>query len=130
MLQDLANSMTSKFIPDFATQGLVDHDYTVLAMRRYAESSRYYSTKIIRKVKSQHTALIEPIIHFRQTQLKSYKDSRRNFDNAQTKYDNALSLYLVLPKIRSRLLLGRMLSSWLKHVMNMSKQGLLFAVLF
>lgn len=98
MLQDLANSMTSKFIPDFATQGLVDHDYTVLAMRRYAESSRHYWTKIIRKVKSQHTALIEPIIHFRQTQLKSYKDSRRNFDNAQTKYDNALSRYLGFAK--------------------------------
>lgn len=90
--------MISKFIPDFATQGLVDHDYTVLAMRRYAESSRQYWTKIIRKVKSQHTALIDPIVNFRQNQLKAYKDCRRLFDNTQTKYDNSLSRYLGLTK--------------------------------
>lgn len=90
--------MISKFVPGFVSQGIIDHDYTMLAMRRYAESSRHFWANIIKKVKSQHAAIIEPISQFQKTELKNYKDCRKSFENAQTRYDNQLSKYLSFTK--------------------------------
>lgn len=85
--------MISKFVPEFAGQGIIDHDYTVLAMRRYAESCKQYWSRIITKVKNQHVAVIESLNHFQKNELKKYKETRRNFDITQSRYDNTLSKY-------------------------------------
>lgn len=98
VLQELANAVISKFVPSFVTQGITDHDYTMLAMRRYAESSRHFWTNIIKKVRSQHAGIIEPLVHFQRNELKRYKESRKLFENLQGIYDNSLSKYLSLSK--------------------------------
>lgn len=93
-LQEHANSLISKFVPSFVTQGVIDHDYTMLAMRRYAEISSYFWTSIIRKVKSHHLRIIEELSGFQKGDLKKYKDTRKIFDNAQVRYDSMLAKYL------------------------------------
>lgn len=98
VLQELANAVISKFVPSFVTQGITDHDYTMLAMRRYAESSRHFWTNIIKKVRSQHVGIIEPLVHFQRNELKRYKESRKLFEGLQSGYDNQLSKYLSLSK--------------------------------
>lgn len=90
--------MISKFVPGFVTQGITDHDYTMLAMRRYAESFRHEWTNVIKKVRSQHAAIIESLTQFQTNELKRYKDCRRIFENAQYAYDNQLSKYLGLSR--------------------------------
>lgn len=90
--------MISKFVPSFVTQGITDHDYTTLVMRRYAESSKNFWTNIIKKVRSQHAGIIEPLANFQKTELKKYKDSRKNFEAAQLSYDSQLARYMGLSK--------------------------------
>lgn len=72
----------------------------MLAMRRYAEISSYFWTTIIRKTKSHHLKVIEELSQFQKSDLKRYKDIRRSFENAQTKYDSMLSKYMGLSKNR------------------------------
>lgn len=97
-MQENANSLISKFVPNFVTQGIIDHDYTMLAMRRFAEISSYFWTSIIRKVKSRNLKIIEELSQFQKTELKRYKDIRKSFEIAQTKYDYMLSKYMGLSK--------------------------------
>ena len=66
----------------------------MLAMRRYAESSRHFWTDIIKRVKNQHASVIEPLLQFQKTELKKYKDQRAVFESCQSKYDSHLSKYM------------------------------------
>ena len=70
----------------------------MLAMRRFAEISSYFWTSIIRKVKSRNLKIIEELSQFQKTDLKRYKDIRKSFEIAQTKYDYMLSKYMGLSK--------------------------------
>lgn len=90
--------MVSKFVPNFVTQGVIDHDYTMLAMRRFAEISSYYWTSIIRKIKTQNMKVIEELSSFQKGDLKQYKEVRRTYDAAQSRYDSMLSKYMGLSK--------------------------------
>lgn len=67
-------------------------------MRRYAESSRHFWSKTINHVRSQHSAVIEPIEKLQQNELKNYRVCRRNFEAAQVRFDNLLSKYMGLVK--------------------------------
>ena len=96
VLQDLANAVTSQFVPSFVTQGVIDHDYSMLAMRRYAESSRHFWTNVIKKVRGHQASIIEPLVQFQKTELKKYKDCRRTFESSQSRFDTQLSRYLYL----------------------------------
>lgn len=81
-------------MPEFVSQGIIDHDYTMLAMRRYAESSRHSWGNIIKKARRENAAIIEAISQFQKLELKSYYKSRQLFDAAQSRYDNLLARYL------------------------------------
>lgn len=90
--------MISKFVPNFVTQGITDHDYTIHVMRRYAESSKNFWANIIKKVRSQNAALVDQLTELRKTDLKRYQDSRKQFEAIQSSYDNHLVKYLALSK--------------------------------
>lgn len=85
-------------MPDFVTQGIIDHDYAVLVLRRYAEATRNFWAQLIKKVKTQTYRTLDPISAFQKNEMKNYKQIRRNFDAAQTKYDNLLQKYLATSK--------------------------------
>lgn len=92
--------MISKFVPAFVNQGIIDHDYTMLAMRRYAESSRYFWAGFIKKVKAQNASIVELISQFQKAELKEYKAARRTFEAAQARYDYQLGRYLGYAKTK------------------------------
>lgn len=98
VLQDLANDTISKFVPEFVTQGLIDHDYTILAMRRYAEASRHFWADIIKNGKQQQASVIEPLQTFLSGDLKRFKEAKSAFELAQQRYDHQLAKYLAYSK--------------------------------
>lgn len=67
-------------------------------MRRYAETSSYFWTSIIRKVKSHHIKLIEEVTVFQKDDLRKYKEIRKLFESAQARYDSMLSKYMSVSK--------------------------------
>lgn len=97
-LQESANIVTSRFVPDFVTRGVIDHDYTTLVMRRYAEGFRHFWALIIKQTRNKSLAIQDTISTFQKTHMRGYKEARRNFELAQQKYDTQLSKYLQINK--------------------------------
>jgi hypothetical protein len=85
-------------VPEFVTQGLIDHDYTMLVMRRYAEAMKCFWTEIIGKVKNQSNKALSSVGEFVKTEMRSYKEARKNFENNQARYDAVLSRYASVSK--------------------------------
>ncbi|ANB15378.1 Sip3p [Sugiyamaella lignohabitans] len=65
----------------------------MLALRRYAEATRHYWATTIKMVKTQTVKTLGPLATFQRNDLRSYKDCRRNYDAAQSKYDSILQAY-------------------------------------
>jgi hypothetical protein len=52
---------------------VVDHDYTLLAMQRYAEGSKGFWTNIIVGAKKVENLVVEPLLTFQRGELKNFK---------------------------------------------------------
>ncbi|CAN6611419.1 membrane-anchored lipid-binding protein Sip3p [Trichomonascus vanleenenianus] len=100
VLQDAANFLISRFVPDFVTQGLIDHDYTMLAMRRYAGATKHFWTEIISRVNFQSNRTIARLTEFQKADLRSFKECRKNFEATQAKFDAALNRYASMSKTK------------------------------
>lgn len=98
MLQENVNFIISRFVPDFVTQGIIDHDYAMLALRRYAEATRNFWAQMIKKVKTQTHRTVTPISSFQKTEMRKYKQTRKKFDAAQARYDTLLQRYMSASK--------------------------------
>ena len=93
-LEAAVNSFLSHSMPPAPiSEAVLDHDYTLLATRRYGEGAREFWGNTLRGVKRYDTAVIEPIKAFLNQELRIFKDSRRAMDNAQKAFDGVLSRY-------------------------------------
>jgi hypothetical protein len=93
-LEAAVNSFLSHSMPPAPlSEAVLDHDYTLLAMRRYGEGAREFWGNTLRSVKRYDPAVIEPIRAFLNQELRIFKDSRRAMDNAQKAFDGVLSRY-------------------------------------
>lgn len=57
------------------SEAVIDHDYTLLAMKRYGEGARGYWTSTIASLRKMEVNMVEPIRYFLQTDLRSFKVS-------------------------------------------------------
>ncbi|KAF8541428.1 hypothetical protein BDD12DRAFT_829186 [Trichophaea hybrida] len=97
-LEDPINNFLLRVIPSNISESVVDHDYTLLAMQRYAEGSKGFWTNVIVGAKKVENLVVEPLLTFQRGELKSFKEARRLLDAAQTKYDALLARYLTQNK--------------------------------
>ncbi|KAF1827825.1 uncharacterized protein K489DRAFT_349523 [Dissoconium aciculare CBS 342.82] len=94
-LEPLVNTFLSHATPPHQiTEAILDHDYTLLAMQRYAEGAKEFWHHTLRVAKRYDATILEPIRSFMNSDLKSFKDARRAMDNAQRTFDNVISRYL------------------------------------
>ncbi|KAF2455796.1 hypothetical protein BDY21DRAFT_323583 [Lineolata rhizophorae] len=100
-LEPLANAYTAFSTPPGAlSEAAIDHDYTVLAMRRWGEGAREYWAGIVRGLKRVEGQVVEPVRGFLQTDVKGLKDARKLLDSTQRTYDSLLSRYLSQSKTK------------------------------
>ncbi|KAK9779195.1 putative PH domain-containing protein [Seiridium cardinale] len=92
-LEAVVNDYLSKIIPPQNVVSL-DHDYTALALKRISEGSREWWTHILGLAKKMDTMSAEPIRNFLQNDLRSFKETRRNLEQAQKTFDTTLARYL------------------------------------
>jgi len=60
-------------LPLNVSEAVIDHDYTLLAMKRYGEGARGYWTSTIASLRKMEVNMVEPIRYFLQTDLRSFK---------------------------------------------------------
>ncbi|KAF2640639.1 hypothetical protein P280DRAFT_469369 [Massarina eburnea CBS 473.64] len=93
-LQSLVDTyILSSHPPLQLSEAVLDHDYTVLALKRFGEGAREFWTNTLRGMKKAEANVCDPIRAFINNDLRILKDSRRNLDNTQRAFDGAIARY-------------------------------------
>ncbi|CAI7598645.1 unnamed protein product [Penicillium glandicola] len=79
--------------PLVVSEAVVDHDYTLLAMRRCGEGSKDLWSGLITTTRKLESLISEPIRDFIHEDLRHFKDIRRNLDLSQKSYDYLQARY-------------------------------------
>ncbi|KAL4896665.1 hypothetical protein BDV59DRAFT_111279 [Aspergillus ambiguus] len=79
--------------PLAVSEAALDHDYTLLSMRRCGDSSRDLWNGLLATTKKIESVVSEPIRAFIQDDLRPFKEARRTLDQTQKHYDYLLSRY-------------------------------------
>ncbi|KAJ4343098.1 SNF1-interacting protein [Ascochyta clinopodiicola] len=80
------------------SEAIIDHDYTVLALKRFGEGAREYWNSTCRSMKKAETSVCEPIRAFLNNDLRVLKEARKNLDATQRTLDGAVARYASQPK--------------------------------
>ena len=80
--------------PAQVSEAVLDHDYTLLALRRYGEGAREFWNHTFRGMKRYEGTVVEPIRTFLNNDLRAFKESRRILDLNQKSFDTAIARYL------------------------------------
>lgn len=75
------------------SEAVVDHDYTVLALKRFGEGAREFWTSTLRSMKRAEATVCEPLRAFVQNDLRILKEARKNLDSTQRIFDGAIARY-------------------------------------
>ncbi|KAF1829557.1 hypothetical protein BDW02DRAFT_573843 [Decorospora gaudefroyi] len=82
------------------SEAVVDHDYTVLALKRFGEGAREFWNSTLRSMKRAESTMCEPIRAFLQTDLRILKEARKNLDSTQRTFDGAIARYAAQVKTK------------------------------
>jgi len=100
-LDESINSYLGKIVPSPGTaDNVIDHDYTLLALKRVSDGSRGYWTQTLAMARKMESASVEPIKAFLGQDMRMFRDARRNLDLAQKTFDSTLARYLALSKTK------------------------------
>ncbi|KAL1846563.1 SNF1-interacting protein [Paecilomyces lecythidis] len=91
-------SITNTFLayttnPINVSEAVLDHDFTLQAMKRYGDSAREIWTGMITTIRKLDQMVVEPIKAFIQEDLRNFKETRRILDHTQKQYDHLLARY-------------------------------------
>ncbi|KAK0326831.1 SNF1-interacting protein [Friedmanniomyces endolithicus] len=93
-LESAVNGFLSHAAPPAqVSEAVLDHDYTMLAIRRNGEGAREFWSSTLRGAKKYESGIVEPIKSFLNNELRTFKDARRNVEATQKIFDNTLSRY-------------------------------------
>ena len=92
----LTNFTSHAIVPTTVAESMLDHDYDVLAMKRYSEGAKDFWSSMVSIVKRLPTLVSEPIRVFVQNDLRAFKDARRTVEGYQKNFDAAHSKYAAL----------------------------------
>ncbi|KAK3077727.1 hypothetical protein LTS18_009473, partial [Coniosporium uncinatum] len=94
-LENLVNTCLANAVPpQQVSEAVLDHDYTVLALRKYGEGARDFWSYNLRGMKKVESTVVEPIRNFLQKDLRDLKEARRTLERTQREFDNVIARYL------------------------------------
>ncbi|KAJ5183442.1 hypothetical protein N7492_001058 [Penicillium capsulatum] len=79
--------------PLVVSEAIVDHDYTLLAMRRSGEGAKDLWNGLVATTKKMELMIAEPIRIFIQEDLRQFKDTRRTLEYTQRHFDTLQARY-------------------------------------
>lgn len=73
-LESVVNSQLAQSTPpSHVSEAVLDHDYTLLAMKRYNEAAKDFWSFTTATTKKMDSTIVEPVRRFQQGDLKSFK---------------------------------------------------------
>lgn len=75
------------------SEAILDHDYTVLALKRFGEGAREFWNSTLRCMKRADTTVCDPVRAFLNNDLRMLKEARKNLDHTQRIFDGAIARY-------------------------------------
>ena len=79
--------------PTHLSEAVIDHDYTLLAMKRYGDGAKELWTATISGLRKIQANMVEPIMNFMHNDLRSFREIRRNLHVTQKEFDSLQSRY-------------------------------------
>ncbi|KAI6785749.1 uncharacterized protein J7T54_006088 [Emericellopsis cladophorae] len=98
-VEDTINSYLTKTIPS-ATDGVIDNDYTFLALKRVGDGSRECWMQLLGSMKRMETTVVEPVRSFLVGDMRNFKEIKKVLEQAQRTFDMALARYVAQPKTK------------------------------
>ncbi|KAF2464588.1 uncharacterized protein BDR25DRAFT_95764 [Lindgomyces ingoldianus] len=93
-LQALFDSYIQAATPPLqVSEAVLDHDYTVLALKRFGEGARDFWNSNLRGMKRAEITVVDPIRAYIHNDLRMLKDARKNLDQTQRAFDGAIARY-------------------------------------
>ncbi|OAQ70452.1 transcription factor SipA3 [Pochonia chlamydosporia 170] len=92
-LEDTINAYLTKTMPS-AADGIIENDYTFLALKRVGDGQRECWQQILSSIKRMDTAVIEPVRSFLSGDMRNFKEIRRILEQSQRAYDSTLARYV------------------------------------
>jgi hypothetical protein len=89
----LNNFISSAILPTTISEAVLDHDYSILAMRKYSEGAKDYWMGMLAIIKRLNGLVVEPIRAFLQNDLRAFKEVRRNLEQCQKNFDSLQNKY-------------------------------------
>ncbi|KAL2822535.1 hypothetical protein BJX63DRAFT_123140 [Aspergillus granulosus] len=86
--------------PLMVSEATLDHDYTMLSMRRCGDSSKDMWNALVAGARKIETLVSEPIRAFIQEDMRNFKENRRILDQAQKQYDTLQARYSAQSKTK------------------------------
>ncbi|KAI6708216.1 hypothetical protein JHW43_009255 [Diplocarpon mali] len=100
-LEETFNAFLVRSVPPpNVSEAVLDHDYTLLAMKRFGEGSREWWSQMIFGMKRMDSNIVEPIKSFMGGELRNFKDARRYLEQTQKTFDNTLARYVSQSKTK------------------------------
>ncbi|RSM10298.1 hypothetical protein CEP52_003631 [Fusarium oligoseptatum] len=94
-LEETVNTYIVKMMPS-AADGVVDNDYTFLALKRVGDGWREYWIQMLSTMKKMDGSVVDPIRQFIVGDLRNFKECRRAMEQAQRTFDTTLARYVTL----------------------------------
>ncbi|EXJ71798.1 uncharacterized protein A1O5_05608 [Cladophialophora psammophila CBS 110553] len=94
----LNNFIAHSVLPTTISESMLDHDYSVLAMKKVADGAKDYWMSMIAVVKRSSTMVVDPIRQFLQNELRPFKDARRAVEATQKTFEHLQGKYAGLGK--------------------------------
>ncbi|KAH8175873.1 BAR domain of APPL family protein [Sarocladium implicatum] len=98
-LEDTINTYLSRTIPS-AADGVIDNDYTFLALKRVGDGSREYWMQMLSSMKRTDNVVVEPIRQFLVGDMRNFKEIRKVLETAQRTFDTTLARYVSQSKTK------------------------------
>lgn len=94
-LEDTINTFISRAVPSTSVaEAVIDQDYTILALRRFADGSREWWAQILSAARRMDAIGVEPVRAFLGNDVRMFKESRKAMEQAQKTFDTTLSRYV------------------------------------
>lgn len=98
-LEETINSYLNKTIPS-ATDGVIDNDYTFLALKRVGDGSRECWMQMLSSMKRMDSTVVEPVRSFLVGDMRNFKEIRKVLEQAQKTFDTTLARYVSQSKTK------------------------------
>lgn len=91
-LEETINTYLAKTIPS-AADGVIDNDYTFLALKRVGDGARECWMQLLSSMKRMENTVVEPVRSFLMGDMRNFKEIRKVLEQSQRAYDTALARY-------------------------------------